>query len=391
MFPRALSQTVSKLSTQYPVLTIMGPRQSGKTTLVRTVFPKKAYVNLELPDIRLAAQSDPRYFLSQFPDGVILDEIQRIPELLSYIQVEVDNHRTMGQYILTGSYQLMLHQAISQSLAGRTTLLTLLPLSLSELAYASNIQDVDMLLHQGFYPRIYMDGVEPVHMYRDYVQTYIEKDVREIQHIKDLSMFQKFMHLCAGRIGQVLNKGSLSTDLGISDHSVESWLSLLEASYVIVRLRPYFENFGKRVIKSPKLYFTDVGLATYLLGIEDPKQLARDPMRGFLFENMVILELMKTRLNQGRDPNLYYYRDHHQNEVDVIYKTGNTLIPIEIKVSQTFNSQFLKNVYHYQKTAGSDRVPHGYVVYSGEYEQKIHDFEVLRFTHTDRIILMDSH
>ena len=390
MIPRMLLPVLLKLASQYPIVTIMGPRQSGKTTLIQHAFPNKAYVNLEYPDLRALARTDPRYFLAQYPLGAIFDEIQQVPELLSYLQGEVDANQTPGRFILTGSHQLQLHYAITQSLAGRTALLTLLPFSLAELNTYCHDKTIDELLWRGFFPRLHVHGLDPVQTYRDYLHTYVEKDIRQIQNIKDLSLFQRFISLCAGRIGQVLNKGSLASDLGISDKTIESWLALLEASYIIVRLQPYFENFGKRVIKSPKLYFVDVGLACYILGIENSQQLSRDPLRGFLFENMVVIDLMKARLHRGRDPNLYFYRDQHQLEVDLIYKHGHELVPIEIKVSQTFNSQFLKPLQHYQKNIAQDRVKNGYLIYSGKFEQQLGDIQLLNFMHAEQVVLMDQ-
>lgn len=378
IFKREIENEVKSAANDYPVVTIIGPRQSGKTTLVRKAFPKKAYVNLEAPDIREFAAADPRGFLNQFNDGVILDEIQRIPQLLSYIQVIVDEHKEHGKFILTGSHQLVLHQAISQSLAGRTAILTLLPMTINELLQAGFNFSLETYLLKGGFPRIYADNLEPVKAYRNYFQTYVERDVRQIINIKDMQMFQRFIKLCAGRVGTVLNKDSLSNDLGVSAHTISQWLSILEASFIIFLLPPYFENFGKRVIKSAKLYFTDVGLATYLLGIENLTQLARDPLRGFLAENLVILELMKTRLNRGLDPQLYYYRDNHQNEVDIIFKTSQYLIPIEIKASQTFNQSFLKNLTFYQKLVG-ERMQNGYLIYAGEYEQQIGNINILNY------------
>ncbi len=380
MFKRTLQKTLIDSAKHYPVVTITGMRQSGKTTLARHTFPDKPYANLELPDTREIATTDPRAFLAQFPDGAILDEIQRAPMLLSYIQVIVDEKNQNGQFILTGSHQLSLHEAITQSLAGRTAMLTLYPLTLFELEQAGFDFSVDKQILYGAFPRIYKENLDPEDAYRNYLLTYVERDVRQLINIKDISLFQRFIKLCAGRIGCVFEATSLANDIGVSTHTIQSWLSILEASYVVFRLQPYYENFGKRVIKSPKLYFTDVGFASYLLDIENITQLQRDPLRGNLFENLIILELMKYRLNRGKDPNLYFYRDKHQNEVDVIYKTGHDLIPIEIKSAKTFNKSFLKTLKLFQQYA-KDRVPKGYVVYTGPIEQKLGDFELLNYRH----------
>lgn len=378
IFKREMINEILLAAATYTVVTLVGPRQSGKTTLVRSLFPHKPYVNLEAPDIREFAISDARAFLAQFPDGVILDEIQHVPQLLSYIQVDVDEHKCFGKFILTGSHQLALYQAISQSLAGRTAILNLLPVTINELSNAGINPSIDEYMFNGFFPRIYADSLAPNKAYKNYYQTYIERDVRQIINVKDLSLFQKFIKLCAGRIGSVLNKEGLSNEVGVAQKTITQWLSILEASFIIFLLPPYFENFGKRVIKSPKLYFTDVGLASYLLGIEDISQLSRDPLRGFLFENMVILELMKKRLNQGLESNLYYYRDNHQHEVDVIYKSGSQLIPIEIKSAQTFTPTFLNSLHYYKKIAG-ERVGNAYLIYAGEFEQKVGGVQILNF------------
>lgn len=375
---RTMAQELATLAKQYPVVSVMGPRQSGKTTLVKNTFSNKPYANLELPDLRLAAITDPKGFLDQFPDGAILDEIQRVPELLSYIQVMVDANKVAGQFIITGSHQLQLHQAVSQSLAGRVGLLSLYPLTQNELQQAGFELNLNNQLYHGFYPGIYSDNLNPTQAYRFYMQTYLEKDVRAISEIKNLNLFQSFVKLCAGRIGQIIDYASLSNEIGVSANTIKNWISVLEASYIIIRLTPYFENFGKRVIKSPKLYFTDVGLACYLLGIQNESHVARDPLRGYLVENLCVMELWKYRNNRGLDPNLYYYRDNQKNEVDIIIKHGHMLTPVEIKSAQTFNNSFLKGVKYFQKLAG-DRVKQSYLVYSGDIKQTISDIQLLNY------------
>lgn len=378
MYRRQLQSKLIQLAERYPIVTITGPRQAGKSTLVRASFKDKPYVNLEALDLRAFARSDPRAFLGQYPEGAILDEIQHLPELLSYIQVIVDEQKKPGLFVLTGSQQLLLHQGITQSLAGRTALLTLYPLSLAELREAGFTLTTDLQMIKGGYPRVYESDLDPVQTYRDYYLTYVQRDVRDLLNIKNLNLFDKFIRLCAGRIGSVFEASSLANEVGVSSHTIQEWLSVLEASYLIFRLYPYFENLGKRLIKSPKLYFTDLGMACYLLGIEQPSQLNRDPLRGALFENLVILELMKYRYNQGLDANMYFYRDQHQHEVDLIYKSGHQLLPIEIKSAQTFHPEFLKNLHYFQKVAG-DRAPTGLLLYAGDQSQLVQGIEVLNY------------
>jgi uncharacterized protein len=385
MFKRQVAEELKKIAKDYPVVTIVGPRQSGKTTLVQHVFPKKPYANLENPDTRSLATSDPRGFLEQYPSGAILDEIQRTPELLSYIQTIVDKKNQKGVFILTGSHQFELQQAITQSLAGRTALLTLLPMSIGELLKADIDPSLEDILLKGGYPRIYKDHLDPTKAYRNYFQTYVERDLRQLINVKDLGQFERFIRICAGRIGQILNLEEIGGEVGVSSHTVKHWISMLEASFIIFRLQPYFDNFGKRIIKSPKLFFTDVGLAAYLLGIENKLQVSRDPLKGHLVENLIILELMKWRLNHGLDPQLYYYRDIQKNEVDVIFKHGSELIPIEIKSSKTYNPEFLKGLHFFQNLTG-DRAPKGYLIYAGEQQQAIHGIYLLNYKHAIKAV-----
>lgn len=385
MFERKIASELLKLAKEYPVVTVIGPRQSGKTTLVKHLFPEKPYVNLEELDVRELAASDPHSFLEKYPNGAIFDEIQRVPTLLSYMQPLVDEQNTKGLFILTGSHQLELHQAITQSLAGRTALLTLLPMSLQELQRAGITMTLDETLLKGGYPRIYKDTLDPTRAYRNYFQTYVERDLRQLINVKDLSQFERFVKICAGRTAQILNRDEIGGEVGLSSHTVKHWISILEASFIVFRLQPYFDNFGKRVIKSPKLFFTDVGFVTYLLGIENTSQVSRDPLRGHLFENLVVLELLKWRTNHGLDPHLYYYRDAQKNEVDVIFKDGNTLIPIEIKSSKTFNAGFLENLNFFQKLAGP-RAPKGYLIYGGEQQQPIHSNQLVNYKDSFRVI-----
>lgn len=389
MIPRILAAKARQLAGSYPVLTILGPRQSGKSTLVKSIFPEKMYVNLETPDERKIIESDPREFLSTIPkEGVIIDEIQRVPELLSYIQVHVDEQDINNQFIVTGSHQLQLHEAITQSLAGRTSILKLLPLSLDEISDLDVSLEADDLILNGFFPKLYKQDMDTTKYYQDYVSTYVERDVRKIINVKDLGLFQDFLNLIAGRIGQLVNYTNLSNELGLSSHTVKQWISVLEASYILIKIRPYFENISKRIVKSPKLYFTDPGLACFLLGIETTQQLKRDPLRGNLFENLVVLDLIKSRYNQGKEHNLFFYRDNHQNEVDILYKSANQIIPIEIKSSKTFNIEFLKGLKFIDKQL-CERIPKGYLVISGDKQHKIGKFHIVNFHQAKNALIIE--
>lgn len=346
MIKRESEKILLELYKSFPVVTITGPRQSGKTTLVKSSFPKKLYVSLENPTVREFADNDPVGFLNQYPEGAILDEIQRVPLLLSYIQTIVDEKQKNGIFVLTGSNQFEYINSIDQSLAGRTGILKLLPFSYNEL-YSDSIQGLDDILYSGFYPRIHDRKIKPVNFHSAYLSTYLERDVRQISKVHDLSLFQKFIGLCAGRTGQILNKSSLGNECGISNKTVEEWLSVLEASFVIYRLRPYYKNMNKRLIKAPKLYFYDTGLVCYLLRIEDVSQITNHPLKGGIFETFIISEFIKKRLHFGRSDNIYYFRESNGNEVDVIIDTGSGPIAIEIKSGQTVNQSMFKNLKYF--------------------------------------------
>jgi predicted AAA+ superfamily ATPase len=348
MIDRKIEPILKELAAKYPVVTITGPRQSGKTTLCRKVFPKMAYANLERPDTRDFAVSDPRGFLGGYPDGVILDEIQRAPQLLSYIQTIVDESSVPGQFILTGSQQLEVLNTVSQSLVGRTALLKLLPFSMAELGRRYLPPSVDRLLLTGFYPRIYDQQLDPTQALGDYFETYVERDMRQLAAVKDLSLFEKFVRLCAGRIGQILNMQSLGNDAGVSHTTASAWMSLLEASYILFILPPWYRNISKRLIKSPKLYFYDVGLASYLLRLENEHHVSRDPLRGNLFENLVVMEALKYRYNLGRKSNLCFYRDGKGHEVDLILEFGPDLFPVEIKAGETITPDYFKGLKQFR-------------------------------------------
>lgn len=340
---------------------------------------------MESIHLRELALSDPVAFLEKYPDGAILDEIQEVPALLSSIQVRVDASGRKGEFILTGSHQIELNEAVSQSLAGRVEILHLLPLSLEELAMAGIEKSVDSILYQGCYPRVHLDQLNPTKTYASYVRTYIERDIRSLLQVHNLSLFQKFIVLCASRVGQIFNKESLASEVGVSSKTIGNWLSILEACYIVYRLHPYYESFGKRVVKSPKIYFCDVGLVAYLLGIESIEQMSRDPLRGNLFENLVVNELMKARYNQGLDPRLYFFQVAGRHEVDLIYQKGHELIPIEIKSARTFNSSFLSGIHNFKKIA-QDRCAASYIVYSGDEEMKIGNVQLLNYWNAAKMV-----
>ena len=346
MIERTIAQAVKQSVRQVPVVTIIGPRQAGKTTLVKELFPDFTYVNLEDKATRELAQSDYIGFFKRYPEPLIIDEVQRVPELLSALQVRVDEHRgENGRFILTGSHQPRLMEAVSQSLAGRTAIHTLFPLSLEEIQAAGRTEDVDETILRGFMPELYRpEARDPNAYYRDYLQTYIEKDLRSMIGIKDLNAFLRFLTLLAGRVGQVVNLSGLSSEVGVSSTTLAEWLSVLENSFVLYRLQPYFSNVSKRVVKSPKIYFVEPGLAAYLLGIETPNQASRDPLRGNLFENIVVLEAVKARLNDNKTPNLFYLRTEHGTEIDLILKKEGKLHPFEIKSAMTPNPGFARNM-----------------------------------------------
>jgi hypothetical protein len=370
MIERELSKKLKQLVGQFPVIAVMGPRQSGKTTLVRHVFPDRTYVSLEDLEARAFAQDDPKGFLKTYTGEIILDEVQRVPELLSYIQTTVDESQQVGQFILTGSQNFLLHEKISQSLAGRVALLTLLPLSLKELKNAAYPLDnkVEDLMFKGFYPRLYDVEIAPIDWYPSYIQTYVERDVRQMKNIANLSAFQRFLKMAAARTGQLLNLSSLAHDCGITHNTASSWISVLEASYIIFLLKPHHKNFNKRLVKTPKLYFYDVGLACSLLGIENEKQLATHYLKGGLFESFVISEMIKYRLNRGSTPNCYFWRDKLGHEIDCLVETADQLIPIEIKSGKTIVGDYFKEIKYWQQLA-EGHSKHAWVVYGGNERQ----------------------
>lgn len=377
MILREAQQELLNLSKQYKALAVVGPRQSGKTTLVKAVFLNKPYVSLENTDTRAFAIEDPRGFLNQFPDGAILDEVQRTPELFSYLQQILDENPRVAQFILTGSNNFLLQQNMSQSLAGRVGYLNLLPFSLSEIKnkVPKTINDI---LFKGFYPPLYDRDFETQKWFSNYIRTYVERDVRQLKNIENLVVFERFMKLCAGRVGQLLNKSALAIEVGVDSKTIESWIGILEASFILFRLKPHYNNFNKRLVKMQKLYFYDVGLASALLGIQNPNQLDLHPFKGSLFENMVLVELLKQRLNKGESNNLYFWRDSKGNEIDVIIDNFDALIPVEIKSGKTITKEYFKGLKYWNTMTGFSE---GKIVYAGkEYQKRSNGFEVIPLT-----------
>ncbi len=365
VIPRQLKRHLEGLFRKYPVVTVTGPRQSGKTTLCRKSFPDFNYVNLEVPESREFALEDPRGFLRVHGEETIIDEIQRVPDLVSYLQAAVDERGKNGLYVLTGSQQFRVSQSISQSLAGRTALLRLLPLSVEEvLLFDAGLQMED-LLFRGFYPRIYDQQLDPTQALGDYFETYVERDVRQISQIRNLSRFQKFVRLCAGRTGNLLNLQSLSDDAGVSPTTVSEWISVLEASYILFRLPPYFANITKRLVKTPKLYFYDVGLACYLMGIDDKSQLAIHPLKGALFENLVVAEVLKYRFNNAKRSNLHFYRDSRGHEIDLICSLADGIAALEAKSAATLSKSFFKP-FHKLREVLKKEIRAEVLVYAGD-------------------------
>jgi len=382
MYKRTLEKELKRVARQYPVVTLTGPRQSGKTTLVRTSFRKHEYTSLEEPDVREFALEDPRGFLNQFSGPVVLDEVQRAPDLFSYIQTTVDEKDSPGQFILSGSQNFLLLESISQSLAGRTAVLHLLPFSLGEIERRKSFplakigrelpkdsgapqREVMETLFRGFYPRIHDKDLDPGRWYADYYRTYIERDVREVVNVGDLESFSRFVRLCAGLSGQLLNLTSLANDCGISHTTARRWLSILDASFLVTLLRPHYRNFGKRLIKSPKLHFLDTGLLCYLLRIRSPDDLRFHASRGAVFESYVLSELYKNFVNQGVEADLYFWRDATGHEIDILMEINNELVPIEVKSGQTITGDYFKCIELWRKLADDAEHPAA-LVYTGD-------------------------
>ena len=377
MIPRNAEKTLLELAQGYPLVGITGPRQSGKTTLARHLFKTKPYISLENPDIRELAQEDPRGFLKKYHKGAVFDEIQRAPELLSFLQEIVDTDNKPGRFIITGSQQFGLLSGITQSLAGRIALVQLLPFSYNECYTEDRTAPFpDELFFTGLYPPVHDRSLAPGIWYGNYVQTYIERDVRQMVNIKDLGNFQRFLKLCAGRTGQLLNLSGLAADCGITHNTAKSWISILEASYILFLLRPHYRNYNKRLIKSPKLYFYDTGLLSWLLSIRSPDQLNIHSMRGPIFESFIISETVKSFFNKGLPHPLYFWRDRSGNEIDLLIEHGDRLQPVEIKSGQTLNRNFFKGVKKWMTLAGPAAIKPT-LIYGGDEATTYNDIDAV--------------
>lgn len=382
---RELGEVLKDAIQYFPVITLTGPRQSGKTTLLRNLFKDLPYYSLENLSIRDFAINDPVAFLEQHKEGMILDEVHNTQDLLSYIQEIVDNHPER-KFILSGSSQFSMLKRVTQSLAGRTGIFQLMPFSYNELKEQLIDIKIDEILLNGFYPAIHAGKNIPKYHYPAYVKTYLEKDVRDLLQIKDMMQFHTFLRLCAGRIGSVFNASELSNEVGVSSNTISSWLSVLQASYIIFLLPPYLDNNRKRLTKSPKIYFTDTGLACYLLGIESTDQLNRDKMRGAIFENFLIIEAFKFRFNRGNESNIYFYRDSHQNEVDLMIRKATGLSAVEIKSSMTFNTQFEKTLHHIDNWVTNSIIDRA-IVYAGTYENVKGEIKLINFRNFNDLLV----
>ncbi len=366
MIPRSIAPLLHTYSKEFRAVMLVGPRQSGKTTLVMQAFAHKPYVSLENPDERQLAEDDPRAFLNRFPEGAILDEVQRVPSLFNYLQEIIDKADEDGMFILTGSNNALLRENVSQSLAGRMGVLYLLPLSYQELnAHGSGEVSLNDAILKGTYPEVHQKNRTPEFWYASYIRTYVERDVRQIKNVDNLQLFNKFLMLCAGRIGQQLNVSSLSNECGIDVRTVQSWLSILEMTYIIKLLPPYYRNFNKRIVKSPKLYFYDTGLACSLLSIRRANELALSHFRGALVENYLIMECFKNNKNLNRGQSFYYWRDNNGLEIDLILDSGIGFLPVEIKSAQTYHPELSKNLRKIMQISGSSK---GVLLYDGDQE-----------------------
>ncbi len=388
LIKRDLTEKVTEAAKEFPVIAIVGPRQSGKTTLAQMAFPQHTYISLEDYDMRMLANADPRKFLQEYPtaSGIILDEIQHVPELLSYMQTIIDKEKKNGYFIVTGSQNFLVDEAITQTLAGRMAVLTLLPLSINELEHAKLLPtSIESYVYKGSYPKIYAEDVSAQRLYSNYIRLYVERDVRQIKNIADLNTFQRFMRLCAGRTGQILNLSSLGNDCGINHSTAKAWISLLEASYVVFLLHPFYKNFGKRIIKSPKLYFIDTGIACSLLNIRSAQELSTHYLRGGLIESMIIADLLKQQYNGDMRPHIYFWRDNIGNEIDCIIDESRWPVAVEVKAGQTIAPGFFKELIFWNNITKDSQAPK-YLVYGGTEDQSWPQAEVLSWRSAGNLI-----
>ena len=381
---RHIESTVLEMAKYFPVIVITGPRQSGKTTLIKHLFGEYLQFSMEDLHIREFAEQDPVAFLEQNKQGMIIDEVQRVPTLMSYIQGIVDKFPSR-RFILSGSSNFAMLQSVTQSLAGRAAILELLPMSIPEISDLAKSLTLDELIFGGMYPAVCAQKIPPEFAYPSYVKTYLERDVRNLLRISNFSAYEKFLKLCAGRIGSLFVASQLANEVGVSVNTIKSWLRVLQSSYVITLLPPYFENVSKRLIKTPKIYFNDTGVACYLLDIESPQQLARDKMRGPLFENLIVLEAIKYRTNQGKAPNAYFYRDSNQNEIDLLLKNGEDIKGIEIKSSLTYHKDF-EHTLRNMPTYINGNIQQRAVVYAGDLENRLGEIQLINYLHLNDVL-----
>jgi predicted AAA+ superfamily ATPase len=385
MIQRQIASSINKILGKYPILTVTGPRQSGKTTLLKSLFSDWHYVSMETPDVRQQVLQNPRGLFSRYGHRIVIDEVQRTPDLLSYIQTIVDEDPN-ASFVLSGSHNLLMLEQISQSLAGRTAIFYLLPFSINELVNADiDVKKYEELIFRGFYPRIYDRQLRATEFYPNYLETYVQRDVRQIKNVGNLNLFNRFLSICAGHIGQTINYSNIANDTGVSVSTIQNWLSVLETSFIIYRLNPYYRNFNKRITKAPKLYFYDTGLACSLLRINNVEALETYYQKGALFENFVINEICKQYYNRGDRPPIYYWKDSNQNEIDLVIDLGGQLLPIEIKSARTFSSQFFKTLAWFQDVS-SLPISSSYVIYGGDQDWELEHGELLSWKHFSKIV-----
>lgn len=383
MLNRKLGIKIKESASKMPIIAITGPRQSGKSTLIQTLFPDHRYLNLEDPELRQFALTDPKGFLQSQQGNLILDEVQYVPHLFSYIQVISDREKIPGQFILSGSQNFQLMESISQSLAGRVSIFNLLPFSLEEIKGSSfEMETYEQYIIKGFYPRIYDLELDPYRWLQDYLRTYVERDVRQLLNVGDLGLFRQFLEMCAGRIGQLINFSEIGNQLGISYQTVSKWLSILETSFICYTLRPYHKNFNKRIVKSPKLYFYDTGLACALLNLRTVEELNRHFAKGALFENLILNEVMKNQLNRDLPTNNYFWNAAGSHEIDLVMEVGGKMIAAEIKSGRTINSNFFNSLTYFQNASGTSPED-SYLIYGGDEVQNRSHAQVLNWNRLD--------